>query len=154
MSRRLFLPDRGEVILTDTVGFIRDLPEDLLMAFQTTLQELRDADLLLHVVDAHASDPDRHISAVESILTQLQLDSIPRILILNKCDLMPQDQATKLCERYQAIGISATQVERVSQVREALAKSLNALERAGELRCASAQGASHSVGPFPTAVKV
>ena len=140
VSRRVFLPDRGEVILTDTVGFIRDLPEDLLAAFQTTLQELRDADLLLHVVDAHALDPDRHIQAVESILGQLELDAIPRVLLLNKCDLIPQDQAARLCERYQTIGISATSVETVAQVREVLANTLHSLERAGELKCLVGQG--------------
>ena len=154
VSRRLFLPHRGEVILTDTVGFIRDLPEDLLTAFQTTLQELRDADLLLHVVDANAVDPDRHIHAVESILAQLQLDTIPRVLILNKCDLIPQDQAAILCERYQAIGISATHADTVAQVREELAKTLNAMERAGELRCVPGQGLPADGGPLPSGVHV
>ena len=154
VSRRLFLPHRGEVILTDTVGFIRDLPEDLLTAFQTTLQELRDADLLLHVVDANALDPDRHIHAVESILAQLKLDTIPRVLILNKCDLIPQDQAAILCERYQAIGISATHADTVAQVREELARTLNALERAGELRCVPGQGPPADVRPLPSGVHV
>jgi GTP-binding protein HflX len=154
VSRRLFLPNRGEVILTDTVGFIRDLPEDLLTAFQATLQELRDADLLLHVVDAHALDPERHIHAVESILAQLQLDAIPQVLILNKCDLIPQDQVAKLCERYQAIGISATNVETVAQVREELANTLNALERTGELRCVPGRGAPADVRFFHSGVTV
>ena len=133
VSRRLFLPDRGEVIITDTVGFIRDLPEDLLTAFETTLQELNDADLLLHVVDAHAPDPDRHIQAVEAILAKLHLDAIPRILILNKCDLIHQDQRERLCERYQAIGISAMNTETISQVREVVGDTLNRLERNGQL---------------------
>jgi len=154
VNRRLFLPNRGEVILTDTVGFIRDLPEDLLTAFQTTLQELRDADLLLHVVDAHSLDPDRHIHAVESILAQLQLDAIPRVLILNKCDLIPQDQVVRLCERYQAIGISATNVNTVAQVREELASTLNSLERAEELRCVPGHGAPADVRPFHSGVTV
>ncbi|MDX1411862.1 MAG: GTPase HflX, partial [Nitrospirales bacterium] len=142
------------VILTDTVGFIRDLPEDLLVAFQTTLQELKDADLLLHVVDANALDPDRQIHAVESILVQLQLDTIPRMLIFNKCDLIPQDQAAILCERYHAIGISATHVNTVIQVREELAKTLNSLERAGELGYMPGQGPVADVRPFHSGVKV
>ena len=129
VSRRLSLPNRREVIVTDTVGFIRDLPEDLLTAFETTLQELNDADLLLHVVDAHAPDPDRHIQAVEAILTKLQLNSIPRVLIFNKCDLIPQDHALRLCERYQAIGVSAMNVETLTQVRDVVGNTLDRLER-------------------------
>ena len=119
--------------MTDTVGFIRDLPEDLLTAFETTLQELNDADLLLHVVDAHAPDPDRHIQAVEAILARLHLDTIPRILILNKCDLIHHDHRERLCERYQAIGGSAMNVETITQVREVVADTLNRLERTGQL---------------------
>ena len=131
VSRRLFLPNRREVIVTDTVGFIRDLPEDLLTAFETTLQELNDADLLLHVVDAHAQDPDRHIQAVEAILTKLQLNSIPRVLIFNKCDLIPQDHALRLCERYQAIGVSAMNVETLTQIRDVVENTLDKLDREG-----------------------
>jgi GTP-binding protein HflX len=125
-----------------------------LTAFQTTLQEVRDADLLLHVVDAHALDPDRHIQAVESILTQLRLDTIPRVLILNKCDLIPQDQVVTLCERYQAIGISATNIDTVAQVREELANTLNSLERAEELKCVPGKGAPADVRPFHSGVNV
>jgi len=152
VSRRVFLPERGEVILTDTVGFIRDLPKDLVAAFQTTLQELRDADLFLHIVDAHALDPDRHIQAVESILAQLKLDAIPRVLLLNKCDLIPQDQAAILCERYQTIGISATSVDTVAQVREVLANTLHSLERADELGCLVGHGDRTDGFPFHSGV--
>lgn len=108
-SRRLRFPRDREVIITDTVGFIRDLPKDLKGAFRTTLEELRDADVLLHVVDASARDPDAQISAVESILAELELDGIPRVLVLNKCDRLPGEQAQALCRRYGALGISALQ---------------------------------------------
>lgn len=108
-SRRLRFPTDREVLVTDTVGFIRDLPKDLLGAFRTTLEELRDADLLLHLVDASARDLDVQISAVEGILRELELDSIPRVLVLNKCDRLPAHEAQLLCRRYQAIGISALQ---------------------------------------------
>lgn len=108
-SRRLrFLQDR-EVILTDTVGFIRDLPKELLGAFRTTLEELHEADLLLHVVDASAADIDVQITAVVAILEELQLAHIPRLLLFNKCDRLPPAQRDLLCRRYQAIGISALQ---------------------------------------------
>jgi len=128
VSRRMFIPGWGEVILTDTVGFIRDLPKDLLSAFQTTLDELQEADLLLHIVDAHASDPGRQIKAVESILSTLRFDHLPRLLMLNKCDRLDSGQAQRLCRRYQAIGITATQPETLAQVRLVLQKTLRRLE--------------------------
>jgi GTPase len=108
-SRRLRFPQDREVIITDTVGFIRDLPQELVGAFRTTLEELREADLLLHVVDASAADVDVQISAVVAILQDLNLDAIPRALVFNKCDRLPQVEVDRLCRRYEAIGISALQ---------------------------------------------
>ncbi len=134
VSRRLYIPNRGDVILTDTVGFIRQLPEDLVAAFQTTLQELEFADILLHVVDAGLSDPDRHIQVVEQILAQLGLDHIPRLTVLNKCDLLPADQVEQMSNRYRAVGISAMQTETVDRVRESLSYMLNRLEHEGRLK--------------------
>jgi GTP-binding protein HflX len=99
------------VIITDTVGFIRDLPKDLLAAFRTTLDELRDADLLLHVVDGGAKDLDAHIAAVDTVLQSLSLDQLPRVLVFNKCDQLPPAQAEALSRRYGAIGISALHPE-------------------------------------------
>src|SRR5215216_7878862 len=101
-SRRLRFPQDREVIITDTVGFIRDLPQELVGAFRTTLEELREADLLLHIVDAGAVDIDIQITAVVGILQDLHLDAIPRMLIFNKCDRLPASQADALCRRYQA----------------------------------------------------
>src|SRR5207237_6744337 len=82
-SRRLRFPREHEVIITDTVGFIRDLPKDLVAAFRATLEELEDASLLLHVVDA--SDPAclQQIEAVEAILRSLELHEKPRLLAWN-----------------------------------------------------------------------
>jgi GTP-binding protein HflX len=106
-SRRLRFPQDREIIITDTVGFIRDLPKDLVGAFRTTLEELRDADMLLHVIDATALDIDMQISAVETILSSLGLETIPRVLVLNKCDRISTHECLTLCQRYRAIGISA-----------------------------------------------
>lgn len=106
-SRRLRFPQDREVIVTDTVGFIRDLPKELVGAFRTTLEELREADLLLHVVDASAPDIDLQMKAVLGILEELTLDKIPQVLIFNKCDRLPAAQAEALCRRYDAIGICA-----------------------------------------------
>ncbi|MDK2745231.1 MAG: GTPase HflX [Nitrospira sp. BO4] len=108
-SRRLRFPEDREIIITDTVGFIRDLPQELVGAFRTTLDELREADLLLHVVDISAADIDVQITAVVAILEELQLMTIPRLLVFNKCDQVASQQVELLCRRYDAIGISALQ---------------------------------------------
>jgi GTP-binding protein HflX len=93
-SRALRLPSGRDVIVTDTVGFIRDLPKDLFAAFRATFDETQDADLLLHVVDA--SDPCRseHVETTEKLLVDLGLERIPRILVFNKCDLLEAPDST------------------------------------------------------------
>jgi len=93
-TRRLRFPHERELILADTVGFIRDLPKDLAQAFHATLEELDDADLLLHVVDAADPDRDAHIVAVERILGDLNLAETPRLLVYNKTDrLLPEEKS-------------------------------------------------------------
>jgi len=84
--RRLDLPEGGHVILADTVGFVRDLPHELIAAFRSTLQEAREADLILHLIDA--SDPDRwqRVRQVNSVLKQLDAERIPQIRVYNKID--------------------------------------------------------------------
>jgi GTPase len=86
ISRRLRFPHEHEVVITDTVGFIRDLPQELTRAFSATLEEMADADLLLHVVDASDPDREQQIRAVEGILSDLGLGDKPRILVWNKAD--------------------------------------------------------------------
>jgi GTP-binding protein HflX len=108
-TRRLRFPKEREVIITDTVGFIRDLPEDLLGAFMATLDELHDADLLLHVADLSNPHFEDHIKAVEKILSELDLLTIPNLLIFNKIDLINDEQVEHLCRRYQAVPVSAIQ---------------------------------------------
>jgi GTP-binding protein HflX len=108
-SRKLRFSQDREILITDTVGFIRDLPQELVRAFRTTLEELREADLLLHVVDAAATDIDVQITAVIAILRELGLDAVPRMLVFNKCDRVPAHYVEPLCRRYHAIGISALQ---------------------------------------------
>jgi GTP-binding protein HflX len=106
-SRRLRFPRDREVIITDTVGFIRDLPEDLVDAFRATLEELVDADLLLHVVDASDPRHDRQIQAVEAILRDLELDGKRRLLVFNKADRLPADEAAAIAHRRDGVAISA-----------------------------------------------
>ncbi len=93
-TRRLRFPREREIIIADTVGFIRDLPPDLAQAFRATLEELDEADLLLHIVDAVDVDREARIDAVERILTELGLAETPRIMVMNKIDrLAPEEQA-------------------------------------------------------------
>jgi len=107
-SRRLRFPSEREIIITDTVGFIRDLPKDLVAAFRATLEELEEADLLLHVVDAADPAREAHIRAVERILDELKLGDKQRLIVFNKCDkLLPEQVIELAAERERSIAISA-----------------------------------------------
>jgi len=106
-SRRLRFPREREAIITDTVGFIRNLPKSLMEAFAATLEELNDADLLLHVVDAISPRLEEQIHTVEGILVNLDLKRIPTILLLNKTDLMDSEEAITLSKKMGGIAISA-----------------------------------------------
>jgi GTP-binding protein HflX len=106
-SRRLRFPSEGEVVITDTVGFIADLPKDLVTAFRATLEELADADLLLHVVDAADPELDRKVAAVEALLADLELGEIPRLVVLNKVDLLDAETARGLAARLGGVAVSA-----------------------------------------------
>ncbi|MGE4580096.1 MAG: GTPase HflX [Desulfuromonadales bacterium] len=106
-TRRLRFPMEREVIITDTVGFIRHLPKSLMGAFKATLEELEDADLLLHVVDLSNPRFEEQMAAVEKILTDLELHRIPRLLVFNKIDLVPEEEVPPLCRRFEAIPVSA-----------------------------------------------
>jgi GTP-binding protein HflX len=106
-SRRLRFPEEREVIITDTVGFIRDLPQDLLNAFRATLEELSDASLLLHVVDAADPARDDRVEAVERILEGLGLHAKPRLIVWNKADLLPPAEVETLLRHRGGVAISA-----------------------------------------------
>ena len=105
-SRRLKFPRDREVIITDTVGFIRDLPRELVNAFRATLEELEEADLLLHVVDASDPRHDEQAAAVERVLSTLAVGETPRLLVYNKADRVP-DQAALLAAREGGVAVSA-----------------------------------------------
>lgn len=117
-SRRLRLPRDREVIITDTVGFIRSLPASLMGAFKATLEELRDADLLLHLVDSSNPRFEDQIRQVRAILKELELDNIPELVVFNKTDQLEPLKKTNTVAylrvrqalmRYTAISISAVQ---------------------------------------------
>jgi len=107
-SRRKKFPKDVEVIITDTVGFIRQLPEELVTAFRATLEELEDADLLLHVIDISNPRFTDQIQSVERILESLQLEHIPVLKILNKKDRVDAGTVGKLARTLDGVPISAT----------------------------------------------
>ncbi len=107
-TRRLRFPDEQELVLTDTVGFIRDLPEDLVAAFKATLEELSDADVLLHVVDVSSDGWEERMQAVERVLSDLDVAEKPQIVVFNKTDQVEDLAALAAeCRRHGAVAISA-----------------------------------------------
>ena len=106
-SRRLRLPHDQEIIINDTVGFIRDLPKDLLAAFKATLEEMEESDLLIHLVDASSPQLENQIASVNRILGELQLDALPRLLVFNKMDLVDPEELENRKRLYTAIPVSA-----------------------------------------------
>ncbi len=115
-TRRLRFPEEREVIITDTVGFIRQLPKSLMGAFKATLEELADAHLLLHVVDISNPRFEEQIRSVDRILQDLGLHQIPRVLVFNKIDLIPEEEVAPCCRRFEAIAVSAHQRETFSDL--------------------------------------
>jgi GTP-binding protein HflX len=107
VSRRLRFPTEREVIITDTVGFIRDLPPDLVNAFRATLEELGDADLLLHVYDGADPSHPQHIRAVEEILQELEITQTPRLRVMNKADLLHPGDVQTCADTQDAVAVSA-----------------------------------------------
>ncbi len=98
--RRVEMPSGREVLLSDTVGFVRDLPHQLVESFRTTLEETVNTGLLLHVVDASADQPDRQIAAVRQTLEAIEAHEIPELLLLNKVDAIPPAALTRLTNLY------------------------------------------------------
>ncbi len=119
-TRRVYLAPNEYVRLADTVGFITDLPKDLVNAFRATLEELRDADLLLEVLDASNPDWPRQRVAVEALLHELVLDQTPRLVAFNKCDAIE----TTLPEEPGALCVSARTGAGLAELRRAIANRL------------------------------
>jgi GTP-binding protein HflX len=122
ISRRLRFPRDREIVLTDTVGFIRDLPANLVTAFRATLEELADADLLVHVVDASDDGHEEHIAAVTQILADLDVAETPRLIVFNKADLLDAAEARRRARCHDALAVSALS-------RSTFAPMLDAIER-------------------------
>jgi GTPase len=126
-TREGWLPELGQwggkVLFTDTVGFIRDLPDELVNAFRATLEELHDADLLLHVVDGATPGAADRVAAVDRILDGLKLE-VERQVVINKADLAFPDVLAQLEERYGAKSVSAVTKQGVSELKASLAARL------------------------------
>ena len=127
-SRRLRLPYEQEVIINDTVGFIRDLPETLVAAFRATLEEIGDSDLLVHVVDGSNPRAIRQIESVGKILLELELNKIPQIIVLNKSDLL-DEQSINALKRQISLDSNA-EIVAISAIRSETLKPL--IEKIGE----------------------
>ena len=125
--RRLDLPEGEHAVLADTVGFVRDLPHELIAAFKSTLQEAREADLILHLIDA--SDPNRwqRVRQVNSVLKQLDADQVPQIRVYNKIDKL--DRAPRIANNQQgegrAVWLSAITGEGLPMLKDAIARRLH-----------------------------
>jgi len=137
-SRRLRFPHDRDVIVTDTVGFIRDLPKALVGAFRATLEELRDADLLLHLIDASSPRIDAQIDAVEKILRELGLTHFPSIRVLNKCDKLSSGEIGGLCRRYSAVAVSAFTPATLAPLVDAVSNALDEQTRLPQVASALA----------------
>lgn len=138
-TRKMFIPDRGPLVLSDTVGFIRDLPHTLVAAFQATLEETVQADLLLHVVDAGSPNRAEQIDEVNKVLKEIGADGIPQILVLNKVDLINLSRGGAGYRRdeygrIEQIRLSAKTAEGLEFIRLALSEAIEArsLQGTGE----------------------
>ncbi|PLX75912.1 MAG: GTPase HflX [Azoarcus sp.] len=143
-SRRLFV-GTGNVVLSDTVGFIRDLPHALVAAFKATLEETAQADLLLHVVDSASEDRDAQIAAVNDVLSEIGAAEVPQILVWNKIDLTHAGAAVERddCDRIRRVFLSARTGEGLDLIRAALA------EAAQEAVAPEIEQQADSVNNFP-----
>jgi len=124
-TTRLLEHDGCQVLMSDTVGFIRHLPHQLVEAFASTLEEVREANLILHVIDASEVEERRQlrVEAVEEVLQELEADEIPRTLVLNKVDLLDENERVALRNRWpQAIHVSAHSGEGLELLRDRLAE--------------------------------
>ena len=124
--RRLRLPDGREVVLADTVGFVRDLPHELIAAFRSTLQEAREADLILHLIDASDSNRWQRVRQVNSVLKELDADKVPQIRVYNKIDKLdrkPRVTSNRAGEG-RAVWLSATTGEGIPMLLNAIGERL------------------------------
>jgi len=146
-TRRLEMPGGERVLVTDTVGFVRKLPHQLVQAFRSTLDEVAEADLLLHVVDVSGPDPDAHMDAVRTVLREIGADDVPELVVFNKADLLgppsadpddgaddTRDRVRRLIERHPgSVLMSAGDGRGVDELLTAIGEHLRELANVVEL---------------------
>jgi GTP-binding protein HflX len=131
-TRRLDLPGGESVLVSDTVGFVRKLPHQLVQAFRSTLEVVTDSDLLVHVVDSAAAQPEVQIDAVRTVLAEIGADHVPELLAFNKADVTPE--AKRLADRYPgSVIISAETGEGIDGLLQAMGDRLRVIGRVVEL---------------------
>jgi GTPase len=141
-TRRWRFQGGGYGLLSDTVGFIRDLPHTLVASFKATLEEARQADLLLHVVDGSNPEAERQIQAVKSVLAELGLENQPTLLVLNKADRVPDRSYLDVLKAHHAdsVAISARRGEGLGQLESAVREALNNRALEAEVETGVANG--------------
>ncbi len=133
-TRRLSLPGGEVVLLSDTVGFVRNLPHQLVEAFKSTLDEVAEADLLVHVVDASAVSPEGNIDAVDEVLGSIEAARVPQLIVFNKTDVAWPERVEQLLGRYPgSVAISAYSGDGVPELLEAISDRVRALTNVIEL---------------------
>lgn len=131
--RKVHVPGAAPVVMSDTVGFIRDLPHDLIAAFRSTLQEAAQADLILHVIDASSPERDEQIAAVDAVLAEIGAAEVPQIRVLNKIDLASLAPGVERdgCGTISSVRLSALTGAGSADLRSALAERFPVRESAG-----------------------
>ena len=132
-TRRLALPGGEPVLLSDTVGFVRRLPHGLIEAFKSTLEVAVNSDLLLHVVDASAVDPNGQIAAVREVLAEIGADKVPELLVINKTDLDPDEAKRLVYEHQGSVSFSAMTGDGLNDLLLAIGDRMRALTTVIEL---------------------
>jgi GTP-binding protein HflX len=141
-TRRLVLPEGRELVITDTVGFIQKLPTTLIEAFKSTLDEIVNADLILHVVDSSAPQREAQMRAVSDVLTQIGAQDIPQLVVYNKTDLLNGEEMVGLTARYpQALQVSAQTGEGIDSLLARIEQTANATSQLLRVLLPFAQGA-------------
>jgi GTP-binding protein HflX len=138
-TRRLRFPRDREVVITDTVGFIKDLPKDLLGAFRATLDEMQDADLILHVVDISNPRFEQQMESVNTLLNEIGLDHVPQLVVLNKTDLVNPLWARAIAARFKGVACSAIKPETFGPVLEEIEKRVWTSEESSEYNVQSSE---------------
>jgi len=133
-TRRLHLPGGETILCSDTVGFVRRLPHQLVEAFRSTLEEVAEADLLLHVVDGSAPDAERQVDAVRGVLRDIGAGEVPELLVVNKTDVATPEQVHELLGAHSdAVAVSAVSGEGIEKLVDLVGQRLRALARIVEL---------------------